>query len=250
MKQFDSQLDVLPYFSALPYDALMEARNVNHVHVPDQRGIYFWFLREEGFEKLSRKLQVVLRPPRHTLKVGDASLVYYGHLGAYSDAKSVQRADNLKYYFQSEIPHNPLEYSLECYSYLSCFRKTISGLLTDDILAEQETVKSFFQNYVLIYFLAYDAITEEEEVVARDAVKSDFRYVSLAIASLSHHRTAGAAYAAKGALVYDNYGPEVRIILERRRYFAELMTLATIRQKHQLDDEAGSELIEPIVYYE
>ena len=247
MKQFDSPADVLPYFSALPADALLEARHENHAKVPAQRGIYFWFLREEGFGKLSQNLSVLLRPPRHTIQVGDASLVYYGCLGAYSNLKSVQRTDNLKFYFQSEIPHKPIEYSLEGFSFLSCFRKTISGLLTDDLLAGQEAVKAFFHNYLRIYFLAYDATTEEEAVVARNAAKSDFRYVSRAIASLSHSRPGG-AYAAKRVLLYDNYGPEVRFILESRRYFAELMTLDTIREKYQLDDEAGRDLMEPRVF--
>ncbi len=249
MQQFDSLADVLPYFLALPSDALLEARHQNHALVPAQRGIYFWFLREEGFEKLSQKLQVLLLPPQHTLKVGNASLVYYGHLGAYSNLQSVQVADNLKFYFQSEIPHKPIEYSLEGYSFLSCFRKTISGLLTDDLLAGQEAVKAFFHDYLRIYFLAYGATTEEEGVVARNAAKSDFRHISLAIAGLSHSRIAGGAYAAKGVLVYDNYGPEVRFILESRRYFAELRTLATIREKYQLDEEAGKDLMEPRVFF-
>ncbi len=249
MKQFDSPADVLPYFSALPYEALMAARHESHLHIPTQQGIYFWFVREAGFEKLSQKLQVVLRPPQHTLKVGDASLVYYGHLGAYSNMKTVQGADNLKYYFQSEIPHKPLDYTLEGYSLLSCFRKTIGGLLTDDLLAGQETVKSFFHDYLRIYFLAYDATTEEEGVVARNAVRSDFQHLSRAIASLGRSGIARGASAIKGALVYDDYGPEVRIILENRRYFAELVTLAAIQQKYQLDDEAGKELMEPKVLF-
>ncbi|MBU1820705.1 MAG: hypothetical protein KKG00_04225 [Bacteroidetes bacterium] len=248
MQQFDTPADVLPYFSALPYDALLEARHQNHALVPAQRGIYFWFLREEGFEKLSQNLSVLLRPPQHTLKVGDASLVYYGCLGAYSNLQSVQLADNLKYYFQSEIPHKPLEYSLEGYSLLSCFRKTISGLLCADLLTGQEAVKSFFHDYLRIYFLAYDATTEEDAVVARNAAKSDFRHVSRAIASLSHSRPGG-AYSAKRVLVYDKYGPEVRFILESRRYFAELRTLATIREKYQLDEEAGKDLMEPRVFF-
>ncbi|WP_373515925.1 hypothetical protein [Persicitalea sp.] len=250
MKQFDSPTDVLPYFSALSYDALMKARHENHALVPAQRGIYFWFLREEGFEKLSQKLQVILRPPQHTIKIGDASLVYYGHLGTNANLRSVQRADNLKYYFQSEIPHKPLEYSLECYSYLSCFRKTISGLLCDDILAEQETVKSFFHDYLLIYYMAYDAITEEEGVEARKAAKSDFRHINRAIYALGSSSIGILHHAVKDALVYDDSGPEVRFIVENRRYFAEGMTLIKIRQKYQLDEEAGSDLIEPRFFFE
>ncbi|MPR35128.1 hypothetical protein [Salmonirosea aquatica] len=249
MKQFDSPADVLPYFSALPYEALMEARHESHLHIPTQQEIYFWFVREAGFEKLSQKLQVVLRPPQHTLKVGDASMVYYGPLGAYSNMKSVLGAGNLKYYFQSEIPHKPLDYTLEGYSLLSCFRKTIGGLLTDDLLAGQETVKSFFHDYLRIYFLAHDATTEEEGMVARNAVRSDLLHVSQAIATLGRPGIASGAYANKGALVYDHYGPEVRFILESRRYFAELMTLANIRQKYQLDEEAGNELMEPRVFF-
>ena len=77
MKQFNAPADVMPYFSALPYDALMEARHENHALVPNQRGIYFWFLREQGFEILSQKLPVLLRPPQHTLQVGDAYLVLW-----------------------------------------------------------------------------------------------------------------------------------------------------------------------------
>ncbi len=250
MKQFDSPADVLPYFSALPYDALMEARHQNHAQVPNQRGIYFWFLREEGFEKLSQKLPVLLRPPQHSLKVGNAYLVYYGHLGTNANVRSVQRADNLKYYFQSVIPHKHLEYSLECYSYLSCFRKTISGLLCDDILAGQEAVKSFFHDYLLIYYLGYDATTEEEGVVASKAAKSDFHHIRQAVSSRSHSFISAGFYAVKDAFVFDNSGREVRFILENRRYFAEQMTLLTIREMYQLSGEAGSDLIEPGVFFE
>ena len=250
MVYFNSPADVLPYFSALPDDALMAARHENHKLIPTQRGIYFWFLREEGFEKLSQKLPVLLRPPQHTLQVGDAYLVYFGHLGANADLGSVQRADNLRYYFQSVIPHRHLDDTLDCYSYLSCFRKTVSGLLCDDILAGQEAVKSFFNDYLLIYYLSYDATTEEEGAMGREAVSSDFYDVSLAIASLGHFGNAGGAYAAKGVLVYDNAGPEIRFILESRRYFAEVMTLAAIRQKYQLHHEAGNELMEPRVFFE
>jgi hypothetical protein len=249
MQQFASQSDVLSYFSALPYDALLEARHGNHALVPAQRGIYFWFLREEGFEILSRKLPVLLRPPQHTLKVGDAFLVYYGPLGTNGNVRSVQLANNLQYYFQSEIPHKPLEYTLEGYSLLSCFRKTISSLLADDLLAEQEVVKSFFRDYLRIYFLAYDATTEEEGVAARNAVKSDFQHIRWAIASLGRWGRVSGAYAAKGVLVYDSYGLEVSFILETRRYFAEVMTLAAIQKKYQLDEEAGSGLMEPRVFF-
>lgn len=247
MKQFDSPADVLPYFSALPYDALMAARHENHALVPNQRGIYFWFLREEGFKKLSQKLPVLVQPPRPSLKVGDAYLVYYGHVGTNADVGSVQRADNLRYYFQSVIPHKHLEDTLDCYSYLSCFRKTISGLLCDDILAGQEAVKSFFNDFLLIYYLAYDATTEEEGAVARRAAKSDFNHVKRAIYTLSGS-SVGNDYKLHESLVYDDSGPEVRFILENRRYLAEQMTLATIQQKYQLDDEAGSDLIEPRVF--
>lgn len=247
MKQFNAPADVLPYFSALPYDALMAARHENHALVPNQRGIYFWFLREEGFEKLSQKLSVLLRPPQHPLQVGDAYLVYYGHLGANADLGAVQRADNLKYYFQSMIPHKPLDDTLDCYSYLSCFRKTVSSLLCDDILAGQEAVKSFFNDYLLIYYLAYDATTPEEGVIASKAVKSDYNSVKEAIYTLSGS-SMGNDYKLYESLVYDDLGPEVRFILENRRYLAEQMTLATIQQKYQLDDQAGSDLMESRVF--
>ena len=247
MKQFNAPADVMPYFSALPYDALMEARHENHALVPNQRGIYFWFLREEGFEILSQKLPVLLRPPQHTLQVGDAHLVYYGHVGTNANLGAVQRVDNLKYYFQSVIPHKPLDDTLDCYSYLSCFRKTVSSLLCDDILAGQETVKSFFNDYLLIYYLAYEATTEEEGAMAREAAKSDFDYVKQAVYTLSGSNM-GHDYKLYESLVYDDYGPEVRFILENRRYLAEQMTLDTIQQKYQLDYEAGSDLMEPRVF--
>ena len=247
MKQFDSPAAVLPYFSALPYDALMAARHENHARIPQQRGIYFWFLREEGFEKLSQKLPVLLRPLQPTLQVGDAHLVYYGHVGTNANVGAVQRAGNLRYYFQSMIPHKPLDDTLDCYSYLPCFRKTVSGLLCDDILAGQEAVKSFFNDYLMIYYLAYDATTEEEETMARKAAKSDFNHLKQAIYTLSGS-SRGNDYKLHEALVYDDLGPEVRFILENRRYLAEQMTLDTIRQKYQLDDEAGTELMEPRVF--
>lgn len=250
MRQFETLADVLPYFSALPYEALLEARHVNHTQIPTQRGIYFWFLREAGFAKLSQKLSVVLRPPRYTLKVGDAFLVYYGHLGTRGNVKSVQLADNLKYYFQSEIPHKPLDYSLEGYFFLSCFRKTISSLLCDDLLAEQETVKSFFQDYLRIYFLAYDATTEEEGVVARNAARSDFHHVNRALSSLIHPGIVVRDHTIKDTFVYDSSGPEVRFILENRRYVAENTTLYNLREKYQLDEEAGSNMVEPRLFFE
>ncbi|WP_247233949.1 hypothetical protein [Telluribacter sp. SYSU D00476] len=249
MKQFNSQEEVLRYFSDLPYEALLEARHENHVPIPKQMGIYFWFLREEGFDKLSGKLPVIVRPPQSTFRIGDAYLVYYGYVGIDTSFKSVQNANNLQYYFQSTIPHKQLECNLECYSFLSCFRKTVSGLLCDDILAGQEEVKAFFHDYFRIYYLAYEATSPEEAAAASRAIKADFQLIQRALFSLNHSFGA-ISHPTTNEFVYDTDGLDVRFIVENRRFRAELTTLENLRQKFNLDMDAGRDLVEPRLFFE
>ncbi|GAB3167880.1 hypothetical protein [Telluribacter humicola] len=249
MKHFNSPDDVQPYFSALPYEALLEARHENHAQVPDQMGIYFWFLCEEGFEKLSGKLPVIVRPPQSTFKIGDAYLVYYGHVGTDTNLKHVAYSNNLQYYFQSTIPHKQLECDLECYSLLSCFRKTVSGLLCDDILAGQEEVKAFFHDYFRIYYLAYEAASQEEAAAASRAVKKDFQHITRAIFSLNHSFGA-IGHPTTEEFVYDADGFDVRFIIENRRFMAELNTISNLQQKFKFDYEAGRDLVEPRLFFE
>lgn len=243
MKKFNSQEDALSYFSALPYDTLLKAQHENHRHIPDQMGIYCWFLREEGFEVLSRKLPVQFRPPRQTMKVGDAYLVYYGQVGTNKDAKAVKTADNLQFYFQSNLPHKILDDTLENYSLLPCFRKTIGGLLYDDLMHEQEAIKDFFREYLLIHSLGYEATDTQEAEEASRATKADFMTIRRALNSFWETNRVLSDMNRKDTFIYDIYAPELRYIIEKCRMEAEATTLVNICTKYQLDGEGAEELV-------
>jgi hypothetical protein len=245
MKKFDAPEDALSYFSTLPHDALCPARHENHLKMPDWMGIYCWFLREEGFALLSQKLPVEFRLPHQTLKVGDAYLIYYGHVGTNKDAETIRTAVNLRFYFQGNLPHKTLDDTLEGYSLLPCFRKTIGGLLCDDLLHEQDAIKAFFGDHLLIHSLGYEAADAREVAEASKATKADFKTIQRALDSLWKTNRVFADMNRKDFFIYDLYAPELRFIVEKRRLEAEINTLINTCTKYKVADIDPQEFITP-----
>lgn len=54
----------------------------------------------------------------------------------------------------------------------------------------------------------------------------------------------------KEEFVYDADGPDVRFVVENRRFRAEQYTLINLRQKFNLASEAGRDLVEPRLFFE
>lgn len=130
------------------------------------KGIYFWFMKPEGYEILSNKIKVEPMENSYS-KVIDRvkfDLVYLGTAGTGKEMKS-----NLSIRLKWHIGQKHTEDGV--YSkYLSTLRKGIGSLLADDLIEgnTEVLVNDFLENYLRVFWIEYPKntaqIDEDEKV--------------------------------------------------------------------------------------
>ncbi|MHA8093229.1 GIY-YIG nuclease family protein [Aquirufa regiilacus] len=129
------------------------------------KGIYFWFMKSEGYEILSTKIMVVPIENSYSKVIEGLKfdLIYLGTAGTGKEMKS-----NLSIRLKWHIGQKHTE-SAVFSKYLSTLRKGLGSLLADDLIEEntEVLVNDFLEKYLRVFWVEYpeniDQIDEDEK---------------------------------------------------------------------------------------
>lgn len=117
------------------------------------KGIYFWFMRPEGYKALSNYVSIKPIEPKYCKDVDGVNydLVYLGTSGTGKQGKSTIY-DRLKWHINQihgngEIVHGTL----------STFRAGLGALLADDLIIPdtESLVNTFIKEYMIFFWIEY-----------------------------------------------------------------------------------------------
>jgi hypothetical protein len=137
--------------------------NLQHLPPNDSRGIYFWFMKPEGYQRLSALgLTITAVNPTYTKVINGETydLVYIGTAG-------VNRKENntlfkrLNWHLGNVHNENNI-----CHGTLSTLRHTVGAALSNDLISPntENDINEFFSNYFYVYVISYlgEANTKEQ----------------------------------------------------------------------------------------
>jgi hypothetical protein len=139
--------------------------------VPETKGIYFWFIHPDGYNALS------IKPiePNYTKVINGVKydLVYIGTAGVRNNSSGINNG-NLKERLKWHVCDNKGVSGL-CSGTMSTYRRTLGGLISDDLIANntQDKIDELLCNYFIIYYVEYpgtfldvkDEVTRDEDVL-------------------------------------------------------------------------------------
>ena len=135
--------------------------------VPETKGIYFWFIHPDGYNALS------IKPiePKYTRDVNEVEydLVYIGTAGVRNNSSGVNNG-HLKERLKWHLCDNKGVSGL-CSGTMSTYRRTLGGLISDDLIANntQGKIDELLCKYFIIYYVEYPGTFLE----VKDEVNSD-----------------------------------------------------------------------------
>ena len=139
--------------------------------VPKTKGIYFWFMKSDGYKVLSKYITINPIEPRYTKKIDGVQydLVYLGTAGVRNNANGLNSGhlhERLKWHLCDNKSVSAL-----CSGIMSTYRRTIGGLISDDLIANfiQDEIDLFLCENFYIYYLKYPGSFLE----VKDDVNSD-----------------------------------------------------------------------------
>lgn len=148
----DNFTTVCPWLDAnLQGPIIPVSANLNQV--PLEKGLYFWFMRPEGYEALSAYVQITLVEPKYERVIDGVKyhLVYLGTAGTNKKGLSNLRERLGWHIDQSHTPR------VICNGILSTLRAGIGSLIADDLIlpATEQGVNDIFKLYFQIYWIDY-----------------------------------------------------------------------------------------------
>jgi hypothetical protein len=139
--------------------------------VPETKGKYFWFIHPDGYSALS------IKPiePKYTRDINDViyDLVYVGTAGVRNNSSGVNNS-HLKERLEWHLCDNK-GISALCSGTMSTYRRTIGGLISDDLIANntQDKIDELLCKYFIIYYVEYpgafldvkDQVNSDEDIL-------------------------------------------------------------------------------------
>lgn len=153
----------MPIHSNADFDHLKDWLNENLTNsfrphmdeIPDSKskGIYFWFMKQEGYNQLSKYVAIKPIDPCYTKEIDGVKydLVYLGTAGTGKKGKS-----NLYDRFKWHILQNHSESNI-CHGTLSTLRAGLGSVLCEDLILPntEEAVNSFMTSNMIIFYVEY-----------------------------------------------------------------------------------------------
>jgi hypothetical protein len=138
--------------------------SANHTQtrlVPQTKGIYFWFMKKEGYLKLSKFMNISPLPNIYSRQINNETydLVYLGTAGTGKKGNS-----NLQERLQWHIEQKHRESAInQENSALSTLRTGMGALLANDLILPntEQLINSFFEKYMLVYWVGYSGNKKE-----------------------------------------------------------------------------------------
>jgi hypothetical protein len=140
--------------------------------VPQTKGIYFWFMKKEGYKTLSKFMNISPLSNIYSRQINNETydLVYLGTAGTGKEGNS-----NLQERLQWHIEQKHLESAInQKNSALSTLRTGMGALLADDLILPNtgQLINTFFQKYMLVYWIGYSGNKKEIDSDEKAIIKA------------------------------------------------------------------------------
>lgn len=146
-------------------------------NVPETKGIYFWFMHPDGYEALSNHVRIEPVEPKYTRNIDGVKydLVYLGTAGVRNNSNGINNG-HLKERLMWHLCDNK-GISALCNDTMSTYRRTVGGLISDDLIANntQDKIDELLCKYFLIYYVEYPGafLDVKDEVNSDEAILID-----------------------------------------------------------------------------
>jgi hypothetical protein len=129
------------------------APHVDKIPEINSKGIYFWFMKPEGYEKLSKYIIINPIEPKYTISCDNINydLVYLGTAGTGKKGNS-----NLLERFKWHIEQKHTESNI-CHGTISTLRSGLSSLLADDLVLPntENEINQFMKDFMKLCWIEY-----------------------------------------------------------------------------------------------
>jgi hypothetical protein len=167
------------------------------------KGIYFWFMKTEGYNLLSKYIEIKPIDPRYSKEIDGVKydLVYLGTAGTGKKGKS-----NLYDRFNWHILQHHSESNV-CHGTLSTLRAGLGSVLFEDLILPniEEAVNSFMKSNMIIFYVEYPddkKLIDSDEFILIKGFKPLLNLKNNSNASLQGNPTP--VYKTRRAFVYQN----------------------------------------------
>ena len=177
--------------------------HIDEIPNSQSKGIYFWFMKPEGYVQLSNYEKIKPFESRYTKEINGVTydLVYLGTAGTGKKGNS-----NLYERFKWHVLQKHSESNV-CHGTLSTLRVGLGSLLSDDLILSntEEDVNSFMQSNMIVYYIEYKddkQLIDSDEVSLIRKLKPVFNLKNNSNATLQGNSTF--IYKGRRSLVYQN----------------------------------------------
>lgn len=130
---------------------------VNAVHFPNAKGIYFWYMRPEGYQLLSQHIAFPQPFTDQTVDQNGNHLVYLGTAGV---GRGATNGAGLQDRFVWHVCQHHTIGNIRS-GFLSTLRTTLGALLADDLLetngvSTEQLINQFMAEYLCLTFIPYE----------------------------------------------------------------------------------------------
>jgi len=177
--------------------------HIDEIPTIKSKGIYFWFMKQGGYNQLSKYVDIKPIDPCYTKEIGGGKydLVYLGTTGTGKKGKS-----NLYDRFKWHILQNHSESNI-CHGTLSTLRAGLGSVLCEDLILPntEEAVNSFMKSNMRIFYVKYSDdknLIDSDEFILINGFKPVLNLKNNPNASLQGNPTR--IYKSRRAFVYQN----------------------------------------------
>lgn len=203
-----SKSNINQVFNWLEENLLLENSFVPHVdEIPNvkSKGIYFWFMRTDGYKALSNYVNIKPIEPKYTRDIEEVyyDLVYIGTSGTGKQGNSTIY-DRLKWHVNQSHGNGEIGHGT-----LSTFRAGLGALLADDLIIPntEKEVNAFMKEFMIVFWIEYPddkslIDTDEEKLIT--TIKPLINLKSNPNAKSTSLVNSTKLYKSRRKLVYDN----------------------------------------------
>jgi len=141
------------------------------IKVPEERGIYFWYMHPDGYSKLSKFVTIKRLDTSITKFIDNINydLVYIGTAGTGKNGNS-NLQERLNWHCSQQHSKSNI-----CHGTISTLRLGLSSLLSDDLIQPNTEIalNEFMRNYMYVYWITYDNINsiDNDEFILIQSIK-------------------------------------------------------------------------------
>lgn len=173
--------------------------------VPAKKGIYFWFMKSDLYEELSKHVEIYPIDTNYSRNINGVNydLIYLGTAGTSKSGKSNLR-ERLNWHLNPEHVESNI-----CSGYLSTFRAGLASVLSNDLQIDNTAeLVSEFQESLIIYWLPYNdneiEIIDSDEKILIQTIRPLFNIKNNPNAKSNSAANSTKIYKKRRAIVYES----------------------------------------------